>query len=102
MTYRIGPVAITKKEGLFDVFNSSRGDFNSVTFTHAELIRLRFLIDAAIADHSPKSDEALRAPSCQLCSFWKRRHPQDASGHCSQHNNDFAMEDDRCDLFQPG
>lgn len=59
MTYRIGPVAITKKDGLFDVFNSSRGDFNSVTFTHTELIRLRFLIDAAITDHSAQSDMAL-------------------------------------------
>lgn len=54
----------------------------------------------AITDHSAQSEESTRAPSCQLCSFWKRHHPQDASGHCSQHNNDFAMEDDRCDLFQ--
>ena len=53
MSYQIGPISLSHNGDLFTVRNSSRGDFNSVKFTCDELLRLRALMDAAIADHCP-------------------------------------------------
>lgn len=53
MTYQIGPISLTKQDDLFVARNSSRGDFNSVKFTYAEMLRFRSLVDAALADHQP-------------------------------------------------
>ena len=54
MTYQIGPIILRKySDELFSVQNSARGDFNSVKFTYAELLRFRSLVDAALADHQP-------------------------------------------------
>lgn len=58
MSYQMGSITLSKGKDLFRVVNSSRGDFNSVTFTYAELIRLRSMVDAAIADHQPHIEDA--------------------------------------------
>ncbi|WP_143523687.1 hypothetical protein [Pararhizobium arenae] len=61
MSYKMGPIQITVHGDRFKLLNSGNGDFNTVTFSYPELIRLRSLLDAAIEDHRHDEPEEQQA-----------------------------------------